>query len=120
MPGISEKTARGRQFMPGQSGNPGGRPRMTDEQRAAAITAREFTADAIKTLIQIMKDPKASASARVSAACAILDRGWGRAPQTVEIGNKNGQPLEIKAGMLPEEATRIYLERVRGQGVGVH
>jgi len=106
--------------MPGQSANPGGRPRMTDDQRVAAITAREFTTAAIKTLIQIIKNPKASASAGVSAACAILDRGWGRAPQTVEIGNKDVKPLEITAAMTPEEATRIYLERVRGERFEIH
>ena len=68
---------------------------MTDEQRVAAITAREFTMDAINTLVEIMTNRKASASARVSAACAILDRGWGRAPQTVEIGNKDKKPFEF-------------------------
>lgn len=106
--------------MPGQSGNPGGRPRMTDEQRVAAITARKFTLKAINTLVQIMENHKAPASARVSAACAILDRGWGRAPQTVEIGNKDNKPLEITDDMTSEQATRIYLERVRGQRFDVH
>jgi len=60
---------------------------MTDEQRVAAITAREYTTAAINTWVEIIMNPKVSASARVSAACAILNHGWGRALQTVEIGN---------------------------------
>lgn len=115
---TENKTKSGRRgrYMPGQSGNPGGRPKITDEQRVAAVTAREYTMSAINALVQIMENPKASASARVSAACAVLDRGWGRAQQTVEIGNKDKQPFEVASlNMTPEMATQYYLERVRGQ-----
>ncbi len=34
-----------------------------------------------------MEDTKAPASARVTAAQALLDRGWGRAPQTLNVGS---------------------------------
>jgi hypothetical protein len=46
--------------------------------------ARELTPDAMDTLKQVMKDPKAPPAARVGAATAVLDRGWGRAMQPVE------------------------------------
>ena len=40
--------------------------------------ARSHTEAAIRTLAAIMKQRKAPAAARISAACALLDRGWGR------------------------------------------
>jgi hypothetical protein len=70
-------------FQPGQSGNPGGRPKVIAEVQALA---REHTADAIETLATIMLDKKASAAARVSAASVLLDRGYGKALQTIETG----------------------------------
>ncbi len=48
--------------------------------------ARAHTASAIKTLVGIMLQAKAPSAARVSAANALLDRGWGKAPQTVNVG----------------------------------
>ena len=46
--------------------------------------ARVHTASAVRTLVAIMRQPKAPAAARVSAACALLDRGWGKPKETVE------------------------------------
>jgi len=40
--------------------------------------ARSHTHAAIRTLVAIMHQRKAPATARVSAACALLDRGWGK------------------------------------------
>lgn len=47
--------------------------------------ARSHTETAIKTLVGIMRQPKANPSARVAAAQALLDRGWGKADQTVDV-----------------------------------
>jgi hypothetical protein len=66
-------TKRG--FRPGQSGNPGGRPRQDVTE-----LARAHTADAILALVEALKRPKEA----VPAAVALLDRGWGRPKQTIE------------------------------------
>ena len=73
-------------WKPGQSGNPGGRPKAIVE---VAKAAREHTLEAIATLREIMRNNKATASARVSAAAVLLERGWGKAPQTITINNHN-------------------------------
>lgn len=70
------------QFKPGQSGNPGGRPKEAPEVRELA---RAHTPDAIKALSEIVKNKKANPSARVSAAAVLLDRGYGRASQDLTV-----------------------------------
>src|SRR5262245_58950699 len=72
----------GRKFQPGQSGNPKGMPKAIIEVAAAA---RERTKEAIETLTTIMQDKKAPPSARVTAARVLLERGWGKAPQSINI-----------------------------------
>ena len=44
--------------------------------------ARAQTALAIRTLTGVCGSKDATAAARVSAASALLDRGWGKAPTT--------------------------------------
>jgi len=73
-------------FKPGQSGNPTGRPKA---DKTIRDLAREHTKEAIVTLAEIAKNPKASDSARVQACNAILDRGWGKPAQYVETANVN-------------------------------
>jgi len=50
--------------------------------------ARSHTKTALNVLVGIMRSEDATAAARVSAANAILDRGWGKATQPV--GNDDG------------------------------
>jgi hypothetical protein len=66
----------------GQSGNPGGRPRIIE---AVRDIARESTTLAIETLRTIAADTDAPHAARVSAASALLDRGWGKPLQGVAM-----------------------------------
>jgi hypothetical protein len=60
-------------------------------ERDVRELARDHTADALRTLAEIMGDAGATASSRVAAAQAILDRGWGRVgaeqnQQTTDMG----------------------------------
>ena len=63
----------GKPFQKGRSGNPGGRPKVVAEVKELA---RAHTREAIETLVSIMSNPKAAPAARVSAANALLDRGY--------------------------------------------
>jgi hypothetical protein len=55
--------------------------------------ARSHTRSAINCLVGVMRSKDATHAARVSAANAILDRGWGKAPQALETGDDG--PLEL-------------------------
>mgnify|MGYP001597957269 CR=1 FL=1 len=57
--------------------------------------ARKHTELAMKTLAEIAGDAGTGASARVAASEALLDRGWGKAPQTVEMTGINALPEHV-------------------------
>ncbi len=71
-------------FLPGSSENPMGRAKITLDVKKLA---REHTEAAIITLVEIMLDKELSANARVTAANSVLDRGYGRPVQQVEVGD---------------------------------
>lgn len=79
------------QFLPGQSGNPSGRPKdyVLPDGRTLRDLVRTHTIEAVETLIGVARDETAPAAARVAAASAILDRGYGKPPVTIadEDGN---------------------------------
>jgi hypothetical protein len=96
-------------FKPGISGNPSGRPRVTlADGRTLAEIARGHTELAIAALAEIASCGAESGSARVSAATALLDRGWGRPKQASgddvceypnQIGSEQGRFLSTEETM---------------------
>jgi hypothetical protein len=95
---------------PGCSGNAGGRPKASLEVRALA---REHTAEALNTIVEIMRSAR-SDSVKLAAAEAILDRGWGRPAQ--EITGPGEGPIQVEAMRLAAEQFR---ERVLRLAAGV-
>ena len=59
-------------------------PKSVTEIRSLA---RSHTRTALNVLVGVMRSTKAAAPARIAAANAILDRGWGKAPQAIEKGD---------------------------------
>jgi hypothetical protein len=70
---------------PGAGRKPGA---VTPAKRAIAEAAKEHAEAALTVLVTIAKDAKSPAAARVSAANAILDRGYGKPVQAVEHAGK--------------------------------
>jgi hypothetical protein len=100
-------------FQPGQSGNPGGRPRKSDDDRKVEKLARSYGAEALRTLASIMRSKKAPASARSAAAQAILDRGFGRPVHAVKHGgDENAEPINLNFKNLSEAQLEALIERL--------
>ena len=68
-------------WAPGQSPNPGGRPKVAGAVRELA---RQHTETAINVLVEICEHGQ-SEVARIAAAVALLDRGWGKPTIAVEV-----------------------------------
>ena len=87
----SEKTARGRPFEVGKSGNPGGRPKIPDDVKEAT---RAACPEAVEILIGIMRDESEKTAYRLDAAKTLLERAYGKpeAMSKVELTGTN-QPI---------------------------
>jgi hypothetical protein len=95
-------------WQPGQSGNPGGRPKktlLTDAYRAQL--AMPYPGDRKKrTYAQVIAEKIAKEAAKkgsVYAASEIADRTEGRPPQALEVGGLNGEPIHVDIEGLTNE-----------------
>ena len=97
-------------WAPGQSGNPGGRPGGV---AAVRELARNHTAEAIECLLKEMRQGDTS-HARIAAANALLDRGWGRPTQPL-AGDAEEPPIGIAMSreQLAEQSLREINEAFR-------
>lgn len=66
--------------------------------------ARDLTPSAIQCLADIFSNPKVNALARVRAAEVIIDRGYGKPAQALDVTGMGTQVLAFKivAGGAPE------------------
>jgi hypothetical protein len=113
---LQRKTKRrpgGKPFPKGVTGNPKGRPKRPLEVRIIEIDVRRYSREhgreAVDKLLLLMRgklvintgteeEPKPTvvlvgAATQLAAAEAILDRGYGKPPQAVEIAGKDGGPI---------------------------
>lgn len=75
----------------GVSGNPGGRAKT--DLRVKEL-AKERTALALDTLAYICEHGESEA-ARVGAAEALLNRGWGKPAQAIVGGDEDDAPIQL-------------------------
>ena len=80
---VRDKKGR---FVKGQSGNISGRASIPDDIKQAF---KEASKDACELLCKIVNDDNAKDSDRIRAAEVILDRGWGKPVQAVDLDAKN-------------------------------
>jgi len=74
----------GRPFVKGIGGNPRGRPKLTAEELDLIQACRKLTPQALERIRGLMDDADKD-SVKFNAAAYIIDRGWGKAPNVVEI-----------------------------------
>lgn len=90
-------------WQPGQSGNPGGRKKVSPEIRKVFEAA---TIDAAELLCGILRDPSCDVKLRVHAAELILDRVFGKSAQPIDaaLGAPEGPVVFEFRGVLDEWA----------------
>ena len=93
-------------WKPGQSGNPGGRPRVL---RDIQELAQQHTDKAVEALVAALDDPRSC----VAAASALLDRGYGKPRQTTELTGPNGGPIQTQDVTDDREELAVILARAK-------
>ena len=66
-------------------GNPGGRPKRTDAQKAAQEAIQALAGEAAELLAAIMRDATAPLPTRLKAAEMVLDRAIGKPMPGLEV-----------------------------------
>jgi hypothetical protein len=101
-------------FKPGVSGNPGGRSKKSEAQRAVEVVTRAQAQAAIerllgKALAAVEKSLRSKDEAlALRAALEVLDRGIGKAMQRIEGTFTSGEPTtQVTPEMLRLAATRL-------------
>lgn len=77
-------------FQPGQSGNPGGRPKENAEVKALARSHGKRALEKLASLIDSEDERVATAACQ-----AILDRGYGKPAQAIVGGDEDDSPLRV-------------------------
>ena len=107
---ISKNLPRGKPFAKGLSGNPTGRPRRTPEEVTLAESCRAKTREALEVIEGLMRTSD-NDRVRLAAAQFIIERGWGRAPERIEL---MATTVELSAKGLELSPREAYLELIKG------
>lgn len=71
-------------FKPGQSGNPGGRPKKTEAEFELERACEDKTPEALDTILGLMTGAKQD-SVRLAAATYVIERRYGKPTERKEI-----------------------------------
>ena len=94
-------------WKPGQSGNPSGKPKDT-----IGPLARKHGPEAIRLLLDIMRNARDQGH-RIKAAQIILERGFGKPREALEITGTVGLAPAIDGP--PSETREAWIERKRAE-----
>jgi len=88
----------GKQFAPGTSGNPAGRPRLTKLSEALREQLSEEMPNAPERTVAeeiaqaLIREAK---SGNIAAIKEVFDRAEGKSPINLDVGGKDGEPMLI-------------------------
>lgn len=95
----AKRNAKG-QFEKGTSGNPGGKKKLTEEEKKAIDALYE---KAWPTLVELMNDIETPPRVRVDIAKFVIEQKDGKATQRI-AGEAEGAPV-IAISMIPPDVT---------------
>lgn len=116
-PGITAKTGvhepPATAWRPGQSGNPSGRPRKTQQQIDLETACKAKAPAALRVLTELMKSADKD-SVRLHAALAVLDRAFGKPVSREERGDPGDFATQ---SMTRSEIKRSIAEKAAKLGI---
>ena len=72
----------------------GRKPGMVSKAKQDLVKmAKGYAQEAVETLAEIMRNKQEPSSARISAATALIDRGYGKPTQAIAHGQDPDNPL---------------------------
>ncbi len=100
---MTQRKASGGSWKPGQSGNPGGRPKEgAVAARRIRHLCREHGDEAVGVILAVMRNPEEAGKTRLYAAELILNRGFGK-PDV----DKEGDGADAQEAINPQQADRV-------------
>lgn len=102
-------------WQPGQSGNPGGRPK---QNKTVTELALQEAPAAFSRIVELARsvDPSVDPKLKLQANTYIIDRAYGKAAQSVNVSGEVNIPITITVGTktiqgaLPESIVQPVIE----------
>lgn len=76
-------------FVKGKSGNPEGRRIRSEDEKKLIAAARQHTDEAVKVIVEVLRKSRSNRD-KLKAAEMLLDRGWGKPRQEVNMTDDEG------------------------------
>ena len=96
-------------FRPGQSGNPSGRPKKTEQEKEALERIRSLAPEVAGYMRQMLDNPRTPAIAKVRILEIILERTYGKAENAIKLTTAQ-QSVEASEARIMALVSRIRLE----------
>jgi len=107
---IPKNMPRGLPFEKGKSGNPGGRPKRTIEEADLIEACRTKTPEALQTILELMEGSD-NDRVKLAAAQYVIERGWGKAPERIELLTAT---VDLSAEDIDLSPMEAYLRLIKG------
>ena len=104
-------------FKPGQSGNPGGRPRKTKEEELLLEQLKELTPLALQKMKKMLENDHVAALAKVRIIEIILERTFGKVESAVKVTNTQES---VEAAQAELEAIFASMDDEQQEGGVLH